>query len=144
MVSRFVDHSEELYRNTFEEIKSFFKNLVPEELKNGAWFEKLLYLALSNYQNKVTAEYFQKEYPGLPPDAVVDQRIALAKKYAAISGGTTSAAYTGAVAATIGTAGGASPVALPAALTTLAADLGYTSLLQLRLAYDISVLYGYP
>jgi hypothetical protein len=144
MVAQFLDSSEKFSRNTLEEIKTFFRNLLPEDLNNGAWFEKLLYLALCNYQNKVTAEYFQKEYTGLPSDAIVDQRIALAKKYSAISGGTASAAYTGAVAATIGTAGGASPVAIPAAITTIVVDLGYTSLLQLRLAYDISVLYGHP
>lgn len=144
MVAQFLSNSEEFYRNTLEEIKPFLKKLLPEDFNNGAWFEKLLSFALNNYQNKVTAEYFQKEYPGLPPDVIVNQRIELAKKYAAISGGTTGAAYTGAVAATIGTAGGASPVAIPAAITTLVVDLGYTSLLQLRLAYDISVLYGHP
>ncbi len=144
MVDQFLDGSEEFSRNTLEKIKTFLRNLLPEDFNNGAWFEKLLSFALYNYQNKVTAEYFQKEYPGLPPDAIVDLRINLAKNYSALSGFMTSAAYTGAVAATIGTAGGASPAAIPAAITTLVADLGFTSLLQLRLAYDISVLYGHP
>jgi hypothetical protein len=144
MVARFLGSSEEFAKNSLEEIKTFFQNLNSEEIHNGTWFEKLLALALCTYQKKVTAEYFKNQYPGLPPDAIVDLRIALAKKYAAISGGTTGAAYTGAVAATIGTAGGASPLAIPAAITTLLADLGYTSLLQLRLAHDISVLYGHP
>lgn len=144
MVSQFLNSYDDFYNNSLEEIKKFLKHMLPEDFTNGTWFEKLLYFALYNYQQKVTAEYFQKKYPGLPSDAIVDLRIALAKKYAAISGGTTSAAYTGIVAATIGTAGGASPVALPAALTTFVADLSYTTLLQLRLAYDISVLYGHP
>jgi hypothetical protein len=144
MVAKFFESYEKLSINTFEDIKAFVRSLLPEELHNGVWFEKLLYLALYNYKKKETAEYFQKEYPNLPPDAIVDLRIKLAKKYAAISGGTTGAAYTGAVAATIGTAGGASPVAIPAAIVTLVTDLGYTSQLQLRLAYDISVLYGHP
>lgn len=144
MVAQFLSSSEEFYRNTLEEIKPFFKKLLPEDFNNGAWFEKLLSFALDNYQKKVTAEYFQKAYPGLPLDAIVDLRIKLAKNYSALSGFMTSATYTGAVAATIGTAGGASPVAIPGAITTLVADLGFTSLLQLRLAYDISVLYGHP
>lgn len=38
----------------------------------------------------------------------------------------------------------ASPLTIPAALTAFAVDLGYTSLLQLRLAYDVSVIYGKP
>jgi hypothetical protein len=144
MVAQLSDGSEEFSRNSLEEIKDFFSKLLPEDINNGAWFEKLLYLALCNYQNKVTAEYFQKEYPDLPPDAIVGLRIALAKKYAAISGGVTGAAYSGLILGTAGTVGAASPVAIPAAIATLVADLGYTSLLQLRLAYDISVLYGHP
>lgn len=144
MVAQILNGSEEVSRNTLEEIKTLFRDVLPEDLINGAWFAKLLNFALGNYQNKVTADYFQKEYPGLPPDAIVDLRIKLAKNYAALSGGTTSAAYTVAIAATIGKRGEASPVAIPAAIISLAADLGYTNLLQLRLAYDISVLYGHP
>lgn len=143
MVDQLLDGTEESSKKTLEEIKTFFRSMMPEDIYKGAWFEKLLYLALSNYQKKVTAEYFQKEYPGLPPDAIVDLRIALAKKFAAISGGMTSLAYSGAIVATIGKRGGASKVIIPAAITTLVADLGYTSLLQLRLAYDIGILYGH-
>lgn len=88
------------------------------------------------------AEYFREKYPDLPPDAVVDRRIKLARYHAALAGAVTAGAYTGAVAATIGTAGGASAVALPAAAATLAADLLYLSWVQLQLAYDLSILYG--
>lgn len=124
--------------------QEFAKSTSLEDIKSGEWFAKLLHLALKKYREKVNAAYFQEKYPGLPPDAIVDRRIDLAQKYAALEGGSTAAAYTAAVAATIGSHGGASPLTIPAALTTFAVDLGYTSLLQLRLAYDISVIYGKP
>ena len=124
--------------------QEFAKSTSLEDIKSGEWFVKLLDMALKKYREKVNAAYFQKKYPGLPPDANVDRRIDLAQKYATLEGGSTAAAYTAAVAATIGSQGGASPLTIPAALTSLAVDLGYTSLLQLRLAYDISVIYGKP
>ena len=56
MVDQLLDGTEESSRKTLEEIKTFFRNMMPEDIYKGAWFEKLLYLALSNYQKKVTAE----------------------------------------------------------------------------------------
>jgi uncharacterized tellurite resistance protein B-like protein len=114
-----------------------------EDFKSGVWFIKLLRLALQNYREKVNAEYFRSKYPNLPPDAIVDRRIDLAKKYAAAEGGATAAAYTAAIVTTIGSEGAASPLTIPAA-AAIAIDLSYTSNLQLRLAYDLSVLYGKP
>jgi hypothetical protein len=131
-------------RDEFNQIKEFAKLTSHEDIKSGEWFVKLIYFALKKYREQVNAAYFQEKYPGLPPDAIADRRIKLAQKYAALGGGSTAAVYTGAVAATIGSGGGASPLAIPAALTTLAVDVSYTSLLQLRLAYDISVIYGKP
>lgn len=46
--------------------------------------------------------------------------------------------------ATLGTAGGASPLTLPAAGVTILVDVAFLAQLQLRLAYDIAVLYRVP
>lgn len=130
--------------NELAQAQDFAKSTSLDDIKSGEWFVRLLQLALKKYREKVNATYFQEKYPGLPPDAIVDRRIDLAKKHAAVEGGSTAATYTAAVAATIGSSGGASPLTVPAGLTAFAVDLGYTSLLQLRLAYDISVIYGKP
>lgn len=114
------------------------------DLKDGSWFVRFLSFALKQYAEVVDAEYFQKKYPNMPADAVVDRRIDLAKKYSAIEGGLSASAYSAAVAATIGTKGGASPLTVPAAASAFTVDLLYTTRLQLHLAYDLSVLYGYP
>ncbi|WP_026460355.1 hypothetical protein [Schaalia suimastitidis] len=125
-------------------IREFVSNLSIDDLKSGDWFVKLLAFSLNQYVTQVDANYFKKKYPNLPPDAVVDARIKMAANYAAIEGALSSFAYTGVVAATIGTGGGASPLTLPAGGASFAIDLSYTSYLQLRMTHDISVLYGVP
>lgn len=132
------------FESEHEDVKNFAKAIPLEKIKNGEWFLSLFQLALKTYREKATAEYFKIKYPGLVPDAIVDRRIHIAKKNAAIEGGSTAFAYSAAIAATIGTQGGSSPLTIPAAFTALAIDLTYTSFLQLRLAYDISVLYNHP
>lgn len=125
-------------------LREFVKSLSFDEIKNGGWFPKLLTISLSAYTKKVDAAYFQEKYKGVPPDAIVDQRVKLAAKYASIEGGLTASAYTGVIITTLGSAGAASPATVPAALATVMVDLAYISQLQIRTAYDIAVLYGVP
>lgn len=125
-------------------LRAFVEGLGFEEIKNGQWFPKLLAISMTSYAKKVDAKYFQDKYQGVPADAIVDQRIKMAARYAAIEGGLSAGAYTGAIAATIGSLGGASPVTVPAAVVTVMVDIAYISQLQLRLAYDLAVLYHVP
>ena len=124
-----------------ELLAKFVQGLTMDDIRGGNWFAKLLTFSLATYQEKVNAEYFRDKYLRVPIDAVVDQRIKMASRYAAIEGGLSASAYTVAIAATIGSLGGASPIAVPAAISSLMVDVVYLSQLQLRLAYDISVLY---
>lgn len=131
-------------RREVDELRGFVKGLSLDDLRDGDWFAKLLTFSLGKYVQEVDAAYFTAKYPNLPADAVVQARIQMAARYASIEGGLTSAAYTGAVAGTIGTGGGASPLAVSGGLAAFAVDLTYSSQLQLRLAYDIAVLYRVP
>lgn len=126
------------------ELQQFIKSLTGDDIKSGNWFSKLLTHALAAYTQKVDAQYFQDRYEGVPADAVVEQRIKMAARYAAIEGGLSAGAYTAAVVATLGSAGGASPITLPAAGVSMLVDVAYTARLQLHLAYDIAVLYRVP
>lgn len=129
-------------REQVEEVKEFVEDLSLDDLRTGDWFTKLLGFALSSYHRQVNADYFRDKYPGLPPDAIARARVQLASRYAMIEGGLSSAAYTGLVASTIGSGGAASPFALPAGGASFVVDLSYTSYLQLRMAYDLAVIYG--
>lgn len=139
---------ESTYRERIErdldELKEFVQTLTADDLASGSWFTKLLAAALDNYTEKVDWQYFLDKYEGVPADAIVDQRIKMASRYAAIEGGLSASAYTLALAATLGPRGGRSPAALPAAAATMMVDVVYLSRLQIRLAYDISVLYRVP
>ncbi|UXY23047.1 hypothetical protein N8I84_33360 [Streptomyces cynarae] len=126
------------------EIKDFVKGLSADDIKSGNWFTKLAAHAMNSYTEKVDWQYFQDRYEGVPADAIVDQRIKMAARYAALEGGLSAGAYTATVAATIGSLGGASPATVPAAVATMMVDVAFISQLQLRLAYDISVLYRVP
>ncbi|MFF4312422.1 hypothetical protein [Streptomyces sp. NPDC001507] len=126
------------------EIKDFVKGLSADDIKSGNWFTKLAAHAMNSYTEKVDWQYFQDRYAGVPADAIVDQRIKMAARYAALEGGLSAGAYTATVAATIGSLGGASPATVPAAVATMMVDVAFTTQLQLRLAYDISVLYRIP
>ena len=134
----------EIVENERADLRQFVEGLSPDDIKSGGWFTKLLAHALSAYNQKATWQYFQEKYAGVPPDAVVDQRIKMAARYAAIEGGLAASAYTAAVSATIGSLGGASPLTVPAALTTVMVDVAFISQLQLRLAHDIAILYRVP
>ncbi len=126
------------------ELREFVEGLSLDDIKSGGWFTQLLAHALSSYTDKATWQYFQERYAGVPADAIVDQRIKMAARYAAIEGGLSASAYTAAVSATLGSAGGASPLTVPAAVTTVMVDVAFTTQLQLRLAYDVAVLYRVP
>ncbi len=134
----------ELVERERSEIRKFVKELSGDDIKSGGWFAKLLAQSLTAYTNKVDWHYFQSKYEGVPADAIVEQRIKMASRYAAIEGGLSASAYTGTIAATIGSAGGASPATIPAAVVTVMADVVYVTQLQLRLAYDVAVLYRIP
>ncbi len=134
----------EAVEGELQRLKALAQTLSLDDLKRGSWFGKLLTFSLARYVEKVDADYFRAKYPHLPPDAVVDARIQLAARYAGIEGGLSASAYTGAVAATIGSGGGASPVTVPGAVASFAVDLLFVTQLQLRLAHDIAVLYGVP
>ncbi|MEU3729803.1 hypothetical protein AB0E81_10410 [Streptomyces sp. NPDC033538] len=125
-------------------IRDFVKGLSGDDIKSGNWFTKLAAHAMNTYTEKVDWQYFQDRYAGVPADVIVDQRIKMAARYAALEGGLSAGAYTAAVAATIGSLGGASPATVPAAVATVTVDVAFVTQLQLRLAYDISVLYRVP
>lgn len=127
-----------------DELREFIKGLSPHDIKSGGWFTKLSAQALNSYTSKVDWQYFQERYAGVPADAIVDQRIKMAARYAALEGGLSAGAYTATVAATLGTLGGASSATVPAAVATMMVDVAFITRLQLRLAYDISVLYRVP
>ena len=134
-----TDHEREEVERDREELRDFVRSLDPQDIASGGWFAKLLAHALDSYTDKVDADWFKAKYPGVPADAIVEQRIKMAARYAAIEGGLSAGAYNAAAMAAV-----LAPVVLPAAAVSLLADVTYTARLQIHLAYDIAVLYRIP
>ena len=139
-----TDDDRHVVENERAELRTFLTGLSADDIKSGTWFTKLSAHALSSYTEKATWQYFQDKYAGVPADAIVDQRIKMATRYAALEGGLSAGAYTAVVISTLGTLGGASPATVPAAVATVMIDVAFITQLQLRLAYDIAVLYRVP
>lgn len=134
--------AEGIVRAEMGRLREFASGLSAREIRSGDWFAKFLSFSLGSYTANVDADFLRRKYPDLPVDAVVDARIRLAARYASIEGGLSATAYTTALAATMGSGGAASPFTVPAALTAFGVDMTFLSQLQLRTAWDISVLYG--
>jgi hypothetical protein len=123
-----------------EQLSVFVKSLKPADIKNGDWFTSLLYMSVKSYAAKVDAAWFREKYAGIPVDAIVEKRIRLAQTYNAIAGGLSASVYSAAALSAIFTAG----LSLPIAGVSLVTDLCMTTQIQLKLAYDLSVLYNTP
>lgn len=111
-----------------------------DAIKNGGWFNQFLHACLSSYHERVMRQggvaYLRGKYPGLPTEAVAGKLCALAEQMAGIAGSLSGVAASGAVL----TAGAGIPVAISAVM----AEVLFTVRLQLRLVYDLHLLYGIP
>lgn len=127
-----------------DRLRALARRLSLDDLRSGGWFVQLVGYSLERYAAEVDASALRREHPGSSTEEVISARIRLAARQAGIEGGLSAGAYTGAVAATLGTGGAASPLTLPAAGASFVLDLLYLSHLQLRLAHDIAVLLQVP
>jgi DNA-binding transcriptional ArsR family regulator len=137
-----ADHT--TVREELERLRRLARGLTPADLRSGVWLARLVSASLGSYVRETDAGYFDVRYPDLTTDEIIRARIQQASRYASLEGALSAGAYTGAVAATIGSAGGASPLTLPAAAASFVTDLLFLSHLQLRLAHDVAVLRGVP
>lgn len=124
-----------------KELKAYAESFGVDRIKDGSWFLEFIGTMLKTYSETILknggVSYFYNKYPGLPREQIANKLIEIAEKYAAISGGVTAL---GATSATLGTAG----VGIAGAVGAVGVDILFTTRLQLRLIYDLSVLYGYP
>ncbi len=120
-----------------EDAKALAKTLNLDEVKSGEWFIKLLQQVARAYDRNARATYFQKKYPGLPPDDVADILTTVTVRYATIAGAVAGAAATANQIAALSSAG------MTAALFfgSIGAEMLYLSQIQMRLVLDLSVVY---
>lgn len=119
-----------------------------ERLKDGTWFNEFLQTVMKPYGERVLKNggvaYFRTKYPGVTRDALAQKICDTATKYAALAGGASAAISSAAFVATIGTAGGASVVMVPAGMVVILSETLWTIRLQMRLVFDLYLLQDYP
>jgi uncharacterized tellurite resistance protein B-like protein len=131
------EHVKAQVSKEMEDAKTLAKTLSFEKIKSGEWFTKLLQQVVRAYDRNARATYFQKKYPGLPPDEIADILTSLTAKYAAIAGAIAGLAATADEIAVIGSAG----LTVPLFVGSIGAEILYLSNIQMRLVLDMSVLY---
>ncbi len=131
------EHVKAQVSKELEEAKALAKTLNFEEVKSGEWFIKLLQQVVRSYNRNARATYFQKKYPGLPPDDIADILTSVTVRYATIAGAVAGAAATANQIAVLSSAG------MTAALFfgSIGAEMLYLSQIQMRLVLDLSVIY---
>ena len=120
-----------------EEAKSFAKSLNIEDVKSGQWFIILLQKVVQSYDRNAKAEYFQRKYPGLPPDEIADILISVTVRYATIAGAITGAAASATQIAALSSAG----MTIAVMASAIGAEMIYLAHIQMRLVLDLSVVY---
>ena len=120
-----------------KDAKTLAKTLNFEEVKSGEWFIKLLQQVVRAYDRNARATYFQKKYPGLPPDEIADILTSVTVKYATIAGAIAGVAASANEIAAISSAG----LTVSLFVGSIGAEMLYLSNIQMRLVLDMSVLY---
>lgn len=131
------EHVKAQVSKELEDAKTLAKTLNFEEVKSGEWFIKFLQQVVRAYDRNARATYFQKKYPGLPPDEIADILTSVTVKYATIAGAIAGVAATANEIAAISSAG----LTVSLFVGSIGAEMLYLSNIQMRLVLDMSVLY---
>lgn len=131
-------------RREYEDLKRQFKGTSLEDFKAGDWLANFARWMLEQYARNVDAAYIRRMYPGAGTDEQSKKAIALAGQYAGIAGGLSATAVTALELSIPSTGGLDAIVAVPAIGGSIMADVGFSTRLQLRSTYDLSVIHAAP
>lgn len=109
---------------------SLLKDISKESRRNGTWFFVVLKKVIESHANNVNAEYFQSKYKTAVKDTIAKKIINVNRNYSIITG------------ATLGVGGGL--FGLYAAIPATFGEIATLTYLQLRMIYDLSVIYDKP
>lgn len=128
-------------RSDWEDLKSRFRTTSVEDFKTGAWFADFVRWLLTNYAERVDAEYIRRRYPGASPTNQARKAISLAAKHNMIAGGLTASAIS---ALEVSSLGPQAIITVPTLAASILAEVAYCTRTQLRTTFDLSVIHGAP
>jgi len=135
-----LDDIKRIVQSKFDESREFIKTLEFNQINNGEWFTQLLGKVIQTSERNARAAYFIEKYPGLAPDEIADILTKTVEKYAAVAGAIAGAGATAGEISAVASSGLSSAL-LP---TVILLEMVYVSRIQLRLIYDLSVVYNLP
>ena len=137
-----LDDIKRIVQSKFDESREFIKTLEFNQINSGEWFTQLLGKVIQTSERNARAAYFIEKYPGLAPDEITDILTKTVEKYAAVAGAIAGAGATAGEISALASYGLSS--ALLPTVTVILAEMVYVSRIQLRLIYDLSVVYNLP
>ena len=128
-------------RKDYEDMRDRFRGQSTEGFEKGDWLAELVAWILADYAKTVDADYLRRTYPGAAPANQAKKAITLASRHAGVAGAAAAGVITGLQVSSLGPQ---AMVTVPAAGAALMGEIGYTTRLQLRSTYDLSVIHGAP
>jgi hypothetical protein len=139
-------HDEGVRRRDQElsQLRDAAKQLGVEKLRDGTWFRRIVAEHVKKHFATITADHWDKKYPGLDIETRARRQITGVARRAAATGAFASVGASTGELLSLFTDGLAAPVGVPAAMMSMALEAGYTSLLQIDLVCDLASIYGVP
>lgn len=110
------------------------------EVKEGTWLTHLIKRLVEEHARTSRGEYFKHKYPSLDPERLSHRLIATSAHSAGLSGAAAASAVTAAELGAVETGGALVAVGISAVI----GEISTTTYIQLRMIYDISVLFDAP
>ncbi|NCG22410.1 MAG: hypothetical protein GWP91_25625 [Rhodobacterales bacterium] len=131
-------------QSELRELQALAQQTPSAALGDGSWLLLAIRESFDGYTDDTHIHSLRTQHPGQTDvHDLAQARISDATKRATIAGGLSAGAYASVVMATLAS-GGLAGITLPAAAAAFAADLYYVTRVQLRLAWDLSVIYDTP
>lgn len=111
--------------------------------RSTAWIHRFIYGELAERAKTRGPEYWDRLFPGAPPEERAERRIRRMLTRATIAAVAAAGGVTASELLSM-TDVAVAPVALPIGIACMGAELLYTTALQIDLAFDLASIYGVP
>jgi uncharacterized protein (DUF697 family) len=126
------------------QLRDAARHMGVERLRDGTWFRRIVANHVRKHCSTITADHWDRRYPGLDAEARARTQIAGVARRAAVTGAFASVGASTGELLSLFTEGLAAPVGLPATIVSMALEAGYTAMLQIDLVCDLASIYGVP
>jgi tellurite resistance protein len=125
-------------------IHTAYRELERREDEASSWVQRFIYREIQQRTSTRGPAYWDGLFPALSPEARAQARIRRMLTRSTLAGVTAAAGATAAEVLSIAGEGVAAFGAVPLGLASVAAEMVYTTALEIDLAFDLASIYGVP